>query len=168
MHTVDPGYSNLEKMMLQLQALLPQEKQKDLVAIVQFGSTAHPPIRNETDVDLLLVFENLPSHRWERYELFTGFEKAVEQELAQLKPFDLQLTLSPLYKTRAEYFKWSGLYLDFEFAHKVIFEKGNAVEELLQKVKAWKSKNGAYRVQKGLKWYWVYSADRSKPVELKL
>ena len=156
----------LQQILISVTDDLPIDQKNTLVAIVQFGSSVRKPIKRETDVDLMLIFENLPSHRWDRYALFSEFEGAVQAKLDAMQSRGLKLQFSPLYKTKSEFLQWSPLYLDWKDAQFTVYDACNIVPLLLKKVDEWKVKNQAYRVNQGLKWYWVYSKNHKEPVEL--
>jgi predicted nucleotidyltransferase len=132
-----------------------------LVSIIQFGSTVRGPLKRETDIDLLLIFEKLPVGRLARSEIVEGIEKVCLEELTKNLPKDYNICFSSKLKTVEESQRFSILYLDMVDRSKILFDPRGLASSLIEKTKNWIQQSGAYRVEKGLKWYWVLGKDAS-------
>ena len=65
------------------------EWKENFVAAIQFGSTTKKPIKFETDIDLLLVFNHIPKSRWERFQFIKEKERELETKLKEIAPHHL-------------------------------------------------------------------------------
>ena len=150
-------------------------KDWELMAAIQFGSTVRlPALKTESDVDLLLVFRNLP-HRRERHEVISEWENSLQTHLNAMVQSDIAfrsqshvtgLYLSIQIKSLEEFETWSKIYLDMQDTSHCLFEKESVFTKLMQKVRDWCARNGAHKRYLGEKWYWVYSDNLGKNVEL--
>lgn len=132
-----------------------------LVSIIQFGSTVRGPLKRETDIDLLLIFETLPVGRLARSEIVEEIEKACLDPLLEKLPKDYNICFSSKLRTVDESKRFSILYLDMVDRSKILFDPQGLAASLIEKTKNWIQQAGAYRVEKGLKWYWVLGKDTS-------
>jgi hypothetical protein len=106
-------------------------------------------------VDLLLVFDDLPASRYERFEFIYALERQEDPEIRRLATLGYQVTLSSVLKTKTEFSRFSSFYLDFVDRARILFDPEDIARLLIEKIARWIEASGAYRVQKGLKWYWV-------------
>lgn len=137
-----------------LAAILAQE-QDNLLAMIQYGSTTSGPLKHETDLDLMLVFRTLPADRFARFEVFYPVEQRMAGKLASLRQLGFSLELSPVLKTEAEFRHFSLLYLDMVDRSRIHHDPTGLGAAVLERTRQWIAQTGAYRVQRGLRWYWV-------------
>lgn len=135
------------------------EKFPNLVGVLQFGSTIKSPLKHETDLDLLLVFEQLPKSRWEQFQLTADLEKQLNSDLKKLEGFHIEVSF--ILKQESQLDHLSSFYLDFIDTSKVWYDPQGLLQQLLKDIQSWIDKNGSYKVKKGNLWYWVYSPQTS-------
>jgi len=59
------------------------KKNFDLVSAVVFGSVARGNAKKDSDIDILIVADNLPD-RYERFKMFEKAEGCVEEKIREL------------------------------------------------------------------------------------
>ena len=90
---------NSQEAQIQLQNLLQKwstevfPKQAGLVGALQFGSTLKSPLKRETDLDLFLIFQDLPKSRLEQFNLTNDLEILINKDLKMLTDFNIQVSL---------------------------------------------------------------------------
>lgn len=144
--------TELHKILLSWIESCKAEWNENFVAAIQFGSTTKNPIKFETDVDLLLVFNHIPKSKWDRFQ----FIKQKEQEL-EIKLKDItnhQLTPSIISWNKESFQKLHPLYLDFVDASIILYDPLFTAKETIEKTKRWMAQRGAKKIQKGQLWYW--------------
>ncbi|HEY8270316.1 MAG TPA: hypothetical protein VIG33_05465 [Pseudobdellovibrionaceae bacterium] len=129
-----------------------------LIGVLQFGSTIKAPLKHETDLDLLLVFETLPNSRWDQFQLTANLENKLNADLKKIDGFHIEVSF--ILKQESQLDHLSSFYLDFIDTSKIWFDPKGVLNQLLKDINNWISENGSYKVKKGNLWYWVYS---SKP-----
>ena len=126
---------------------------RNLVACSIFGSYARGTQTPESDLDLLIVADNLPDGRMKRVSEFTAVE-------SMLRDSDLaHIDLSPIIKSQAEADAGSPLFWDMTDYAIVLFDRGSYLQTLLNRVRERLRRLGAQRIQKGNAWYWVLKKD---------
>lgn len=97
---------------------LTNEHRENLRSVVRFGSTTEF-IKYDTDVDVLLLFDELP-HRRSRHHLLDAWETETNKRLGALAEEGFNLSLSLLLRTVSEARWWSKIYLDM-VDHSVVY-----------------------------------------------
>ncbi|MEM2732979.1 MAG: nucleotidyltransferase domain-containing protein, partial [Nitrososphaerota archaeon] len=70
---------------------------EDLVSVVLFGSFARGDASRESDIDLLIVGDNLPQSRFDRIRLFDEVERSIEKELKKIEEeYGVTISFSPI------------------------------------------------------------------------
>lgn len=138
---------------------LKNEPRLNPAAVIHFGSTARGPFKHETDIDLMIVCSQLPQNRYERFELIYPLEQSMDLYFSKLRQQNHHLYFSTILKTKEEFAHFSLLYLDMITDAKILLDEEGLAENVFQKTKQWIEVSGAYRVQRGLKWYWVLKKD---------
>ncbi len=141
-----------------LRALLGVFRDK-LWSLVVYGSVARGDYKRDSDIDLLLVIEDLPKSRLERVKLFLKAEEKLDEELDRLLGEGYAVTFSPVIKTPEEAEKVSPLYLDMVEDAIIVYDKKGFFERVLLKLKKRLKELNAERVKLGKKWYWRLKRD---------
>jgi len=127
---------------------------ENLISLIVFGSIARGDYRRNSDIDILLVVENLPKGRFKRIDLFEKAEEKIESYLEELFDKGYYVSFSPIIKTPKEAAKISPLYLDMVEDAIIIYDRDLFFEKILLKLKRKLEELGAERIWLGRKWYW--------------
>ena len=132
----------------------------NLVSLVIYGSVARGNPRVDSDIDMLVVFEELPRPISERIRLFERAEDEVQPLLDELMERGYAIALSPLIKTRDEARRFSPIYLDMTEDAVIVYDKDSFFEGVLTRLINRLRELGATRVWVSDKaWYWVLKRD---------
>lgn len=129
-----------------------------LEALVIFGSVGRGTPMHDSDMDILLVIDALPSGRMKRVKTFEPVEKAMEKALRGAKDQGVYTYLSPVFKTPEELSRSSWFLLDMVEDSLVLYDKGvfaRTMERLKKRLKAL----GARRIWRGNAWFWELKPD---------
>ena len=126
-----------------------------LVSLAIFGSVARGTVRPDSDIDLLIVCDNLPDGRRPRVAQFLE----MEDRLRAKHPAIINVLLSPVIKTRAELEAGSPLLWDMTEEVLILFDRDGRLARCLDGVRERLHKLGAHRVFRAEGWYWVLKAD---------
>ncbi|MGZ3775294.1 MAG: hypothetical protein ACXVCY_19395 [Pseudobdellovibrionaceae bacterium] len=158
MMTQSQAKSELEKILLQW-VDLHFKNFPGLVGVLQFGSTIKSPLKHETDLDILLIFEQLPKSRWDQFLITSELEKKLNEDLKKIVGFHIEVSF--ILKQESQLDHLSSFYLDFIDTSKIWYDPKGLLNQLLIDIKSWIDFNGSYKVQKGNLWYWVYSRNKT-------
>lgn len=158
----------LDQILKCLTALCREHYGKRLVSLAVFGSVGRGTPRPDSDVDFLLVVEDLPNGRMARSAKFAAVESSLAPDLAALTKIGLHPELSPIFKTPAEIQQGSPLLLDMTDDAHILYDRGDFLRRELQKFSQKLKKLGAQRVWQGNAWYWDLKPDykRGEIIEL--
>ena len=82
------------------------------------------PLKRETDLDLLLIFEQLPKNRMEQFDLTLPMESQMNHDLRnKLLGFNIQVSL--ISKSLEQLGILSSIYLDFVVTSNIWFDPQN-------------------------------------------
>lgn len=130
-----------------------------LVSVAVFGSVGRGTPRPDSDVDLLVVLEDLPRGRFARQEVFDPVEQSVEPFLEALRQRGIDTTLSPILKTRAEAEAGSPLLLDMVEDARILYDRDGFFAARLERLRKRLALLGARRVRFKGGWYWDLKPD---------
>ena len=130
-----------------------------LVSLAVFGSVARGSQRPDSDVDLLLICDSLPSGRIRRMEEFREVEDRLEPVLASLKKEGISTSLSVIIRTPAEVQRGGLLYLDLTEDARLLYDRGSFFETFLDQLRGRLRELGARRIWRGNSWYWDLKPD---------
>lgn len=130
-----------------------------LVTLAVFGSVGRESLRPDSDIDLLLVVDELPRGRMARMAEFAAVESAMASHLADAANAGVSTSLSPVFKTREEVCRGSLLFLDMIEDTKILYDRDRFFTRFLERFRERLAKLGARRVWRGNAWYWVLKAE---------
>ena len=130
-----------------------------LRSLAVFGSVARRTQRPDSDIDVLLVVDDLPTGRRARMDEFERVDALLEPLLAQARTQGVDTIVSPVLKTPAELEAGSLLYLDMVDQARLLVDKGGLLRAFLDRLGARLAATGAKRVHKGGGHYWVLAPD---------
>lgn len=136
-----------------------------LVTLAVFGSVARGTQRPDSDVDLLLVCNPLPSGRVRRMAEFEKVERQITPLLTSLSQKGITTTLSPVLKTPVDVERGGALYLDMVEDVRLLYDREDFLKRFLDRLRHRLSELGARRIWRGNAWYWDLKPD-FKPGEV--
>jgi len=136
------------------------EKHFNLISVVIYGSVARGEAGKDSDIDLLIVADNLPD-RYERFKLFEMAEKdkKVKHLLESLRRKGYNVFLSPIIKSRKEASIITPLYLDMVEDAVILYDKEDFFSKILERLRKRLMELKAERVRIGKRWYWRLKKD---------
>jgi predicted nucleotidyltransferase len=130
-----------------------------LVSFVVFGSVARETYRYDSDIDLLIIAENLPNGRMKRVAQFSAVEDRIAPFLDSLKKKGIDTYISAIFKTPREAEWGSPLFLDMVEDARILYDKKAFFAKRLERLRKRLEELGAKRVWKGNIWHWVLKPD---------
>jgi len=130
-----------------------------LVSLVVYGSVGRGTMREDSDVDFLIVARELPRGRMARVREFERVEGALEPFLADLRAQGIETYLAPIFKTEEEALAGSPLFLDMVEDARILYDREGFFASRLEKLKDRLEALGARRIFKGNAWYWDLKPD---------
>ena len=128
-----------------------------LRSLAVFGSVGRGTPRLDSDLDLLLVVDDLPRGRVPRVRDFDAVERLAWERLAD--PDMPRPRLSPVFKTPAELEEGSPLLLDMIEDARVLVDRDGLLRARLDRLRARLAELGARRIWRGDAWYWDLKPD---------
>ena len=132
---------------------------EDLYSVILYGSIARGDWRNDSDIDILIIADNLPRSRLDRQRIFIEIEQYLEDEVKRLWDSGYYHDFSPILKTPEEAKRFSPLYLDMVEDAVILYDKNNFFRKILDRLTKILSKLGAKRVRIGNYWIWDLKPD---------
>lgn len=130
-----------------------------LVSVVVFGSMGRGTPRYESDLDVLIVADDLPRGRMARVEDFAAIEAELEPRLAEGRRAGFFTDCSPVFKTPDEVLTGSPLFLDMVDDARILYDRDGFFAAALERVRARLARLGARRIWRGNAWYWDLKPD---------
>lgn len=127
----------------------------NLITIAIFGSVARGTFRNDSDIDILIIAQNLPKGRMNRIEDFLKIEKKLDSFLLEFKKIGLYPEISPIIKTPEEVLLGSPLFLDMIEEAKILYDKNNFFQNYLNQLKNKLKAIHAKKIYVDSGWYWL-------------
>lgn len=133
---------------------------ENLVSVVLFGSVARGEAGELSDLDLLIVCEELPGSRWKRYDLFHQALAPLKGVLEDLARQHCYPEFRPILKTRREAEVHTPIYLDMVEDARILYDRDGFFAGVLAGLKRRLAELGARRVflDDG-SWYWDLKPD---------
>ena len=154
-HVNEPYRTVIERLLNELLKVF----RDDLISVVVYGSVARGTARRDSDIDVLIVVEELPRSRFERLSIYMKAEENLDPLLNELLNRGYAVTISPILKTKREAERISPLYLDMVEDAIIVYDKNGFFEEILKRLRDKLRELGAERVWIGKKWYWRLKKD---------
>lgn len=136
-----------------------------LVSLAVFGSVSRGTQRPDSDVDLLVVCNSLPSGRMRRIAEFEEAEKRLGPVLSSLSQQGISTCLSPVLKTPPEVERGGVFYIDLVEDARLLYDRDDFLKGFLVRLGRRLKELGARRVRRGNAWYWDLKPD-FKPGEV--
>jgi predicted nucleotidyltransferase len=131
----------------------------NLVSVVLYGSVARDDYRPDSDIDLLLVFEELPRSTYDRFNLVVGLKREVEQEVPQRLEAGQYHGFSTILKTREEARHTVPYYIDMTDDAVLLYDRDDFFKGVLDRLRARMRELGSKKIYVGDKWYWDLKPD---------
>lgn len=126
-----------------------------LVSVAVYGSLGRGTPRRDSDIDLLLVVEQLPRGRMNRMNEFTYIEDKLASALALSTQSGIDTEISPVIRTPEEIKNGSLLLLDMTEDARLLFDKDNFLQNELDSLRRRLADLGARRIPYRGAWYWL-------------
>ncbi|MHB1126529.1 MAG: nucleotidyltransferase family protein [Bacillota bacterium] len=126
-----------------------------LVTLGVFGSVGRGKPRADSDIDLILVADDLPAGRLKRMQEFEQIENKLELSLQRLKKSGISTCLSPVIKSPAEVKAGSLLFLDMIEDTLYLYDRRDYFRLFLNEFQKRLVSLGARKVKRGNAWHWV-------------
>ena len=131
-----------------------------LVAVAVFGSVGRGTQRFDSDMDVLVIAEGLPTGRMKRIREFdASVEIKLEQFIKSLKKEGIDTYISAIIKTPEEIKAGSLLFLDMIEDARILYDSGGFFEGELKELRERLDRLGSRRVWRGNAWYWILKPD---------
>jgi predicted nucleotidyltransferase len=129
------------------------------VSVVLFGSVARGDASPVSDIDLLIVAEDLPEGQFARKRLLAAADAVFEQDLERAVAAGLETRLARIVRTPAEAARPIPLYLDLTEDAVILHDRGGFFVDVLERVRTSLRRLGARRIRQGTSWYWDLKPD---------
>lgn len=136
-----------------------------LVSVAVYGSVGRGTPRRDSDIDLLVVAEELPRGRMPRMAEFQQIENRLAPALQQSREHGLSTQISPVIRSPEEIRRGSLLLLDMTEDARILFDRAGFLKEELDLLRQRLAKLGARRIPYRGAWYWLLK-DEMEPGEV--
>ena len=130
-----------------------------LVSLVVFGSMGRGTARPDSDLDLLVVADDLPRGRRARLVQFETAERGLAPVLADGRRHGIVTECSPMFKSRDELQAGSPLFLDMVDDARVLYDRDGVFAGARAGWRERLARLGARRIWRGNAWLWDLKPD---------
>lgn len=156
---------SLRKLAEKFAALAKKQFKSNIVSIVLFGSVARKETGAHSDIDLILIFKNLPNGRLSRAKLLEPIEDALCKDLEFLREKGIVTNFNCLLKTQEEALCTRPLYLDLTQDAVYLYDNGKFFRNIISDFSKKLQRLGSKRKKVGSLRYWELKPD-IKPGEV--
>ncbi|MEO0248318.1 MAG: nucleotidyltransferase domain-containing protein [candidate division WOR-3 bacterium] len=132
---------------------------RDLVSVVVYGSSARNDYKRTSDIDLIVVVENLPPSLNERLRLLGEIEDELQPIVDSLHRRGIHTCFSTRLRTPDEARRFVPIYLDMTEDAVFLHDENGFFQGVLAEVRARLGELGARRVRRGRLCYWELKPD---------
>jgi hypothetical protein len=130
-----------------------------LQSVAIYGSVARGTMRPDSDIDVLIVAEDLAPSRAARMDEFERIDSLLAHELAAARAAGVNTIVIPVLKTPEELRAGSLLYLDMTDQARILYDRQQLLRGHLDALAAKLRQMGARRVPFGGSYYWELKPD---------
>ena len=130
-----------------------------LVTFAIYGSYARNQMRPESDIDILIIADDLPQGRMKRSAEFLALEKKLGFIKQEFSRQNLYPYLSAIFKTPEEAKRRPLIFLDMTEEALIFFDRDNFFKNVLEDFRQRLRELGSKRIWKGKMWYWDLKPD---------
>jgi uncharacterized protein len=152
-------HEHVERLLVELSDNVRSHYGPRLVSLAVFGSIGRGTPRPDSDVDLLIVAEDLPDGRMARVNQFAPVEQALAATLADGRRLSFFNECSPVFKTPDEVLAGSPLLLDMVEDARVLVDRDAFFQAAIDRLKERLARQGARRIWRGNAWLWDLKPD---------
>ncbi len=133
---------------------------KRLISLVIFGSVAKDSFRPDSDIDVLIIADDLPKGRIKRVSEFTeNIEVRLSDDIKSLSEKNIFPYFSPVIKSKEEVMLGSPLFLDMTEDVKILYDADNFFENYLSDLRDKMKRLGSRKVYFKGGYYWLLKPD---------
>lgn len=130
-----------------------------LISVVLYGSVARGTMRHDSDMDVLIVAQDLPNGRLHRIREFEAVEERLAESFRRAASHGVTTSLSAVLKTPDELQAGSPLFLDMVEDARVLYDRDGAFKRRIDLLRHRLAQLGAKRIWKANAWYWDLKPD---------
>lgn len=151
----------LERLVLDFREILRNEFRDNLISMVLYGSAVRGTWGKESDVDVCLIFQEMPHSRYKRNKiLFPTLQKLREKKSYQeLRGKGFLAEVVPIVFTKEEIDQTRPIFLDMVDTSEIIVDDGT-FDRKLQQIKMRMRELGSKKIfTEDGHWFWVLKPD---------
>ena len=152
-------HEHVESLLADLRSEVRRHYGDRLVSLVVFGSMGRGTPRPDSDLDALIVADDLPNGRIARVQEFAPVEAALGPRLSDGRRAGFFTECSPVFKTPQELQAGSPLLLDMVDDAKVLYDREGFFSGAMEQLKERLTRLGARRLWRGNAWLWDLKPD---------
>lgn len=121
----------------------------NLISVALFGSVARGEATPTSDIDLLIVCENLPKGMFKRHALLEPVREQLQSELKSLWKQGIYADFTELVYTRDEASKFHWVYLDMLDEALLLYDEGDFLRKVFERLRERLKELGAQKRRLG-------------------
>ena len=138
---------------------------QDLVSLGVFGSVGRGRPRYDSDIDVIMVMDNLPRGRYERLKVFEALEIRMVPLLEEACLLGVETVINPVLKSPSEVLMGSPIFIDMVEDLVLLVDRERFLETYMTSLRQRLKELGARRIWRGNSWHWLLKPDY-KPGEV--